>query len=84
MKKWLEDRDYKQSDIDPCVLYRKDSIILCYIDDCIIITKRESSVRGIINSLVNGKEHFELTDIGNIERYLGVEIKKQSDDSIEL
>ena len=39
LKKGLEDRDFEQSDIDPCVFYRKDDIIVCYVDNCIIISK---------------------------------------------
>ena len=40
LKKGFEDREYEQSDIDPCVFYRKDSIILCYVDDCLIIANQ--------------------------------------------
>ena len=37
--KVLEARDYVQSRVYPCVFLRADSIVLCYIDDCIIISK---------------------------------------------
>ena len=50
--------------------------MLYYVDGYIIISKQELSTKGIINSLNNGKENFELTDEGNIERYLGVDVKK--------
>ena len=33
---------------------------------------------------MNGKEHFDLTDEGNIEKYLRVDVKKKSNGSIEL
>ena len=39
LKKGLEDRDLEQLDIDSCIFYRKDDIILCYVDECIIIVK---------------------------------------------
>ena len=74
LKKLFADRYYEQSDIGPCIFYRKDSISLCYVDDCIIITKKDSTIKGIVNSLMNGKENFELIDEGNIERYLRVEV----------
>ena len=68
LKKGFGDKDYGQLDIDLCVFYRKDYIILYYIDDCIIINKKYSTIKGIDNSIMNGKETYEMTDEGNIER----------------
>ena len=31
--------NFKASEIDPCVFYRKNYIILTYVDDCIILSK---------------------------------------------
>ena len=30
---------FKPSEVDPCVFYRKDAIILTYVDDCLILSK---------------------------------------------
>ena len=79
LKKGFEDKEYEQSDIALCVFYRKDYIILYYIDDYIIIDKKDYIIKGIVNSIMNGKETHEMTDEGNIESYLGVKVEKQSD-----
>ena len=39
LRKGLEARYYVQFRVDPCVFLRADSIVLCYVDDCIIISK---------------------------------------------
>ena len=86
LKKGLEERGYKhQSNTDKCVFLGKNSIVLVYVDDCIIINKKGSGVATrLINSLQDGNEHFKLTDEGNLDRYLGVEIKKREDGKVEL
>ena len=63
----------------------KSSIVLVYLDDCIIISKKGSGVsKRLTKALVNGKENFQLTDEGSLDRYLGVEIKKRNDGKVEL
>ena len=86
LKQGLEDRGYKhQSNTDKCVFLGKSSIILVYVDDCIIISKKGSGVaKRLIKSLLDGNEHFQLTDEGNLDRYLGVEITKLKDRRVEL
>ena len=37
-KTGLENRSYRQSQDYPCVFYRKDSVILTYVDDCVILS----------------------------------------------
>ena len=84
LKKGLKDRDFEQSDIDHSVFYRQDAIRLWYIGDCVNIFKQKYSIKVIIKSLKNEKENFQLTDEEKIKRYLGVEVKNQSDVSLEL
>ena len=44
-KKGLEDRGYReQSTTDKCGFLGKDSIVLVYVDDCIILSKKGSKV----------------------------------------
>ena len=86
LKQGLEDRGYKhQSNTDKCVFLGKSSIVLVYVDDCIIISKKGSGVaKRLIKSLLDGNEHFQLTDEGDLDRYLGVEITKLKDGRVEL
>ncbi len=54
LKAGLERRRFKQSSIDPCIFYRRDAIILCYVDDCIIFSTRKSILDTIFQSLAHG------------------------------
>ena len=35
-----ERRSYHQSQVDPCVFYIKESVILTYVDDCVILSHK--------------------------------------------
>ena len=40
-KTGLERRGYHQPQVDPCVFYRKYSVILSYVDDCVIVSQKK-------------------------------------------
>ena len=94
LKKGLEERGFKQSAVDPCVFYRHDAILLTYVDDCIVLSKKSETVDEIVESLKSGfdvdnpgkkfKHKYTLTNDGGIKNYLGVEVVKNEDKSIEL
>ena len=68
----LEDRGFVQSRVDKCVFFKDCCIVVTYVDDCIILGKDMHMVNSVIKSLQEGDEEFELTDEGNIDKYLGV------------
>ena len=73
LKNGLIDRGYTQSKVDPCLFYKEDSIIVTYVDDCIIFGKDHKKVKEIIKSL---EENFKLTDEGDLSAYLGIDITR--------
>ena len=80
----LMDRDFVPSQIDPC-LYLKDGMaVLTYVDDCIIVGKSTKAIDALIHSLQNGQEGFNLTDKGNIDKFLGVEITNRANGEFEM
>ena len=86
LKSGLEARGYeKQSNADSCVFLGKDSIVLVYVDDCIVLHKRGSNAADrLIKSLHEGPENFDFTDDGDLDKYLGVDVKRHDDGRIEL
>ena len=68
------DRGFKPLDIDPCLYLRDGMIILTYVDDCSIIGEQMSDINAFINSMHEGKENFILTDEGDVNKFLGIEI----------
>ena len=61
LKKGLLDRNFKPSKIDPCVFFRDDCIVLCYVDDCIIISKSEAAANKIHENILTCLEQKEIT-----------------------
>jgi len=94
LKSGLTERVFVQSEVDPCVFYRSDAILLVYVDDCIILSKESKVVDSIVKSLATGQDpsdptkkfskQYVLTYDGGIKNYLGVEVDARTDGKIEL
>ena len=72
---------FKSSEVDPCVFFRKNAIILTYVDDCIIFSKELEVIEDIVKVL---KEDFDVEmeenfNDGDISRFLGVDIIRNKD-----
>ena len=52
----------------------KETIILVYVDDCIIISNKVFVIQKFISSLKAGTENFVFTEEGTMDLYLGVDI----------
>ena len=48
LKNGLERRGYHQSQVYSCVFYRKDSIILTYVDDGVIVSHKQDTITSLI------------------------------------
>jgi hypothetical protein len=80
----LQDRRFVPSNIDPCVFFGTKCIILTYVDDCIIVADSTERIDKLLKSLHGGDENFKLEDEGSIDKNLGVNIKHNGKDTIEL
>ena len=52
-------------------------MILTYVDDCIILSKEESTSDEIICSLEKGDENFDFTNDEDLEQYLGMNLIRE-------
>ena len=77
----LIERHFKQSIVDNCVFYKGSTMLLVYVDDAIICGPSSKVIDEIIASL---KEDFDVTDEGEIDDYLGVNVSRPTEDTIEL
>eukprot|EP00956_Cyclotella_meneghiniana_P030674 scaffold78001_cov41-Cyclotella_meneghiniana.AAC.5 len=68
LKKALEVREFKASEIDPCIFLKPGIIVLVYVDDCII----------------TGPEQFVLTEEGTLDKFLGINIQPAGPGKYEL
>ena len=58
---------------------REDIIVLEYVDDCLIFLRDKDKINQLIDKL-NNKEKLDLTDEGDVNKYLGVEIERSKED----
>ena len=81
LKVALVDQVFKPSYIDPCLNIVNIMIILTYVDDCIIDGPSMVDIDYLVNKMKDGPENFVLTDKGDIDNFLGIEIT-QLDENI--
>ena len=84
LKKGSIDRQFSQSQVDPCVFMGSGCIVMTYVDDCIIIADAEYKIDNLIKSMHGGKEKFVFTDEGSIDKYLGVDIHQLDNEIFEM
>ena len=84
LRKGLERRGFLASRIDECVFYSEGAVILTYVDDCIIFGDSDNRVNEVIQSLWEGPEKFDFTDDGDVDKYLGVEVRSLGGNTFEL
>jgi hypothetical protein len=70
LRKGLITCNFIQSQVDKCIFFQKDCIVLMYVDDCIILGKDMAIVDAVISSLKGGNEN--LVNQGSIDKYLGL------------
>ena len=51
LKKGLEQRDFNQSRLDPCLLHNNSVICLIYMDDCLFFSRNQEEVYNVIEDL---------------------------------
>ena len=79
LKAALIDRGLNPSDIDPCLYIGNGMIVLTYVDDCIIVGPSMKNIDAFVKSMKEGSENFILTDEGDIDKFLGIEITQLED-----
>jgi hypothetical protein len=77
----LVERHFKQSIVDNCVFDKGSTMLLVYVDDAIICGPSSKLIGKIITSL---KEDYDVTDEGEIDDYLGVNVSRPTEDTVEL
>ena len=72
----------KQSTYDPCLLFRSDLIVICYVDDLGIQSPKQEIIDTFINNLKD--DGFDLTVEGSFNEYLGIKYTTLEDGSIDM
>jgi hypothetical protein len=73
----LKDEGLVQSKHDPCLMYRSDCMVICYVDDLGLQVPRKEIADTLISSLE--AKGFSLTREGSFSEYLGIQYERSSD-----
>ena len=68
---------FKQSEMDPCLFLKKGIICAVYVDDTMFLADNDKIIDQHISSLK--ALDFDLTDEGDIEAFLGVQVERTTD-----
>ena len=80
----LKGHGFIQSQVDQCVWYKDNIVLLQYVDDLLIIGIDDEIIATYKKELTEGKENFIVTDGGPLASYLGVNVKKRANGTFEL
>ena len=81
LTKCLQNLGFKQSKVDECIFYYKRSIFIVFTDDTILLGPSASELDTIVSLL---QWQFQISDEGDLCDYLGIQMKKRVDGSLEL
>ena len=84
MDQGMKEIGFKPSAFDPCLYYRRAIIFLVYIDDCIIFGPNRCSIDAVVADLQACSCRFTIDDQGDIGDFLGIQVQKLSDGTIQL
>ena len=66
---------------DPCVYFNNSLYLLLYVDDILIVGKNKKEIAHIKSML---KLEFEMTDLGEAKKILGIEIRRNRPETLVL
>lgn len=76
LAKVLTDNGFKSCVSDPCLFWKRNCLILLYVDDILITGKTSEDINKAANIL---KSKFVMKDMGQPKMFLGININKLSD-----
>ena len=84
MDQGMKEIGFKPSSFDPCLYYRGSIVFLVYIDDCIIFGPNGPSINTVVVDLRACSHRFTVDDQGDIGDFLGIQVQKFPDGTIQL
>ena len=73
----LIDLGFTQSQVDPCLYFRKSTLLCVYVDDVCVFAPKQKEVDQVLADLKS--KQFIVEKEGTVSQYVGVNIKRQDD-----
>lgn len=78
----LEELGFIPSKIDPCVYMKGKTILVCYVDNCLVLSLAKEEIKKTIKII---SEKIDITDdtseSGTMKAYLGIQVDHHADKS---
>ena len=84
LRKGLSEKGFVPSKWDPCLYYQRKVSLLEYIDDCVMFSPMEKELNKVMEEMRNSSRKFKVEDLGNAKDFLGIQVCKYKDRTIEL
>ena len=81
-QKLIKEVGFVQSEIDECIFYKGSVIYALYTDDSILAGPDENERKKVVQEIKNAK--LDITEEGDLEDFLGVNIERREDGSVNL
>ena len=75
---------FTPTDYDPWLYYKRNAVMLIYIDDCLVFSPESKLIDKTISDLRDSCKNFEIDDQGDVSDFLGIEVTHLKDGSIKL
>ena len=82
VKKLTTELNFQQSDVDECAFYQGKTMYVLYTDDSILAGPDQKEIDQIVKDMKKAK--LDITVEGDIQDFLGVNIEKRADGSINM
>jgi hypothetical protein len=73
---------FKQSKLDPCLLYKDGIMLIVFVDDCGIAYDDPNKLKKFVADL--RKHNFDLTEEGSFTKFLGIQFDTTKDNKIVM
>lgn len=80
--KLINELKFTQSKIDECIFYRGNTIYMLYTDDSLLAGPNKDEIEQVVKDLK--KANLNVTDEGDIQDFLGINIDAKEDGTIHL
>ena len=80
----MKEVGFTPSDYDPCLCYKRDVVMLIYIDHCLVFSPDPKLIDKTISDLRTSSKNFEIDDQDDVSDFLGIEVTRLKDGSIKL
>ncbi len=85
LKEGLIARGFKQREIDPCVFYTEDLILMIYVDDIICYLPKAELIDEFVASIRWPEpQHYVVEDLGDVTSYLELNVTHNKAGTITL